>query len=815
MGHKKIGDRKALATAICAILMAPNVVSAQESGAAVLEEVMVTARKRSESIQDIPISITAFSSKELEEAQIVDLVDLTQHSPGMNFRNQSFSIGGRWQPSIRFRGLNSGTGNPAFQVGAAFIDGIMVWGGLSTMSTFDVERVEVIKGPQNAYFGRNTFAGAVNFITREPGDEWLVQLRGGVEEYDGQNLGLAVEGPLIKDVLGMRFSTEGLTRGAQFDTSDGGELGREESTQYNLTLVYTPNDAFKAKLRYSRMDNDDGPAATAVLNSFVNPGLDNSCLTGTVPFFCGALPADRGLLDQNTRVSPGLQGQFDALLNNDVAGINEFATSPYDGSNPELQLLESLGVNDFGMKRESERLTLELGYQFDNGYSVDFMYGDNSNDQAIFRDRDNTTVINGLLTFGMGGLAFEDDSLEIRFTSPQDRRFRWLVGYNRMEQTVVGGIGGGIGLTVLNDQIFNFSAPGVVEETHSEFDGIFAAVSYDINDQWTVDLEARRQTDAVTNAVGTPGERTVEFTDAAPRAILTWKPNAGTTVYASWARGLLPGTTNGNLNNFNAADIAALQGEYPGTGEIVESEELDSFEVGIKQQFNRWRYAVTYYDMDWSNRKNQVFEPCVSGGPFVCLNASGDPNDPTPSTTGLINAVVPQEASIRGIEGDVTVQIADSLRLGATFSLIDAENGRFQSRFTENATGNPDADGQVPIEYPEQSGSLYGHLELPAWGGNSWYARADVLYTGKSFVDDSNQSYIDAYTQLNLRGGVTGGKWRAEAYLTNATDEDGWLGGRRSTDFSTFFSAGLTQSAVVVPIRRQTFGVRFSYDLSL
>jgi iron complex outermembrane receptor protein len=812
------GYQKALVTAVSTAVAAaitPAIAVAQESETLALEEVTVTARKRNESLLDIPVSITAYTAEQLQAAQIIDLVDLSQFSPGMNFRNQSFSVGGRWQPSIRFRGLNSGSGNPSFQVGAAFVDGIYVWGSMQNMSTFDIERVEVIKGPQNAYFGRNTFSGAVNFITREPGDEWLVQMRGGVEEFDGHTVGVAVEGPVIKDVLGMRLSAEQLTRGAQFDTSDGGELGEEESNQVNLTLVYTPTDAFKAKLRYSRMETDDGPGAIATLNSFTNPDLGNSCLTGTVPFFCGALPADRGLLDQNTRATGTLNDQLTALVNNDVAAINGFAVSPYDGNNPELQLLNKLGLNAFGIKSESERLTLELGYQFDNGYSIDFLYGDNSNDQGILRDRDNTTVSDGLLTYGVGALAFEDDSFELRLTSPQDQRFRWLVGYNRIEQQIVGGVGGGIGLSVIGNSLFNFAVPAITDVTRSELDGIFAAVSYDINDQWTVDIEARQQTDKVTNAVGTPSQRSVEFDDVAPRYILTWKPNPGTTVYASWARGLLPGTTNANLNNFNPADIAALQAEFPGAAEVIDSEELDSFEIGIKQEFDRWRYALTYYDMDWSNRKNQVFSPCVSGGPLVCLNPSGNPNDPSPNPTGQVPAVVPQEASIRGIEGDFTVQVAESLVLGATFTWIDAENGRFQSNFTAAATGEADADGKVPIEYPEQSASLYGELELPAWGGNNWYARADVLYTGKSYVDDSNQSWIDAYTQINLRGGLSGGNWRAEAYIMNATDEDGWIAGRRSTDFSTFFTAGLTQSAAVVPIRRQTFGVRVSYDLSL
>ena len=126
-----------------------------------LEEIIVTARKREESLIDIPMSITAISSTTIEAAALTNLQDISLIAPGLDFQNQGSFLGGRALGQISFRGMNLERVTLSNQLGALFIDGIYVLGGAQSIPLDGIERVEVIKGPQNAYFGRNTFAGAL------------------------------------------------------------------------------------------------------------------------------------------------------------------------------------------------------------------------------------------------------------------------------------------------------------------------------------------------------------------------------------------------------------------------------------------------------------------------------------------------------------------------------------------------------------------------------------------------------------------------------------------------------------------------------
>jgi hypothetical protein len=134
-----------------------------------LEEVTVTARKREESLQDVPLSITAFSAEAIEKAGIYDVRDLVRLSPNVVLQTTGGNGTGRFMPNLTFRGLQPSVPLPRSQTGAVFVDGNYVLGGVNAVNTNDVERVEVLRGPQNTYFGRNTFAGAINFLTRNPG----------------------------------------------------------------------------------------------------------------------------------------------------------------------------------------------------------------------------------------------------------------------------------------------------------------------------------------------------------------------------------------------------------------------------------------------------------------------------------------------------------------------------------------------------------------------------------------------------------------------------------------------------------------------
>ena len=164
MTRKTLGLR-GIALATMAITAMPLAAEAQQLA---LEEIVVTARKRAESLQEIPVAITAFSSQQMEAIGAPNLVDLAKFTPGLQFNEPGVQEPGRVYTAIRFRGLGSEIKEPFGQIGSAFIDGIYIPNGVSSLGTDLFERIEVVKGPSSAWLGRSTFAGAVNFITRTP-----------------------------------------------------------------------------------------------------------------------------------------------------------------------------------------------------------------------------------------------------------------------------------------------------------------------------------------------------------------------------------------------------------------------------------------------------------------------------------------------------------------------------------------------------------------------------------------------------------------------------------------------------------------------
>ncbi|MCC6172111.1 MAG: TonB-dependent receptor plug domain-containing protein, partial [Gammaproteobacteria bacterium] len=191
--------------------------SAQAEEATGLEEIVVTARKRDEALLDTPLSVQAFTSKDIESAGLRNLEDVAALTAGMNFQKLGNSQSGRYNSAIRFRGLELLVTTPTNQTGSLFVDGVYILGGAASLQFTDIERIEVIRGPQAAYFGRGTFGGAINYVTADPASDF----RGRVGLDYSPNFGstgvtASVEGPLLGDTLSGRLSIASNKRGAMF-----------------------------------------------------------------------------------------------------------------------------------------------------------------------------------------------------------------------------------------------------------------------------------------------------------------------------------------------------------------------------------------------------------------------------------------------------------------------------------------------------------------------------------------------------------------------------------------------------------------------
>ena len=236
--------------------------------------------------------------------------------------------------------------------------------------------------------------------------------------------------------------------------------------------------------------------------------------------------------------------------------------------------------------------SIELSYEFDNGYAFD----------ASIADSNSKTLNLGSLRADGASWFYipvirSDTNGEARLSSPSEDRFNWQVGFNVFQQKDLGNSGSGQQAAVNFLGVANYQEPTFYgNQTKIDYIGAFFALHYDVTDNLTIDVEGRYQEDKITSAFQSAAETEQTFKDFAPRVILTYQPTDDITLYGSWSRGVLPGFNNASVNLLSPAlqDVARSD---PAFVESVGAQKLDSYEIGIKQQMDQFRYAATVYHM--------------------------------------------------------------------------------------------------------------------------------------------------------------------------------------------------------------------------
>ena len=220
-----------------------------------IEEMVVTAQKREENIQEVPMSITVLSEIQIEDAGIKDMEDLMYYTPNLHMIKSGNHV--EQQPIIRgmFNRMNP---NPMVGV---FVDGVGYSRHLAyDPDLYDIERIEVLKGPQGTLFGRNTEAGVINIITKKPGNIWEGKASAGYGDYDSQDYSAAIRGPLIKDTLffgisGKRYTSDGYYENDYLETDEVEDM---DDMSGRAKLRWTPTDAWDIMLSINVDQYDDG-----------------------------------------------------------------------------------------------------------------------------------------------------------------------------------------------------------------------------------------------------------------------------------------------------------------------------------------------------------------------------------------------------------------------------------------------------------------------------------------------------------------------------------------------------------------------------
>lgn len=826
-----------------------------------LEEIIVTARKREESLQEIPIAITAISAADIQEADITGLEDVSNLAPGFYFFNQGQNQPGRYNTQLRFRGLNQAQFSPSFETGALFIDGVYVLNGGTSLSMMDIERIEVIKGPQSAYFGRNTFGGAVNFITRDPSmDEFSGEVTFSGTHRSRYDISGIVEGPIVPGKLSGSLSARYYDKEGHYTASDGGRLGDENTFAINGKLLWQPTDTLTLKFRAAYAEDDDGPPAQAYIAGQVNDSCNGRTITtlsgetaNPVNFVCGVVPdinsalSVRGssLVDGNTQLPTNLISLFTGAP---INLVDAYSNAPLPPGVPRLGKL--------GLLRETLRLSAHAEYEI-NDYSVDFVFGINEQKANFVRDFDLSGLANG---FSGDPQSLEDTSFELRLTSPQENRLRWAVGVNYYEQEFTSSLEGGLfyfgcfGSAAGTDSDGCLTAgPGgprfgvgpfpntFRQSDEAEVLGVFGSLDYDITDQLTLTLEGRQQEDKVikggapTTAGLASDSREIEFSKFLPRVILRFEPNEGTMLYGSYALGVVPGDLNQEIINADAQERAQYIAAFPNLAESLPQEELDSIEFGWKQTlFDGAGYVnASIYFAEWTGIKGRssvaINETCtaadVAAAVAGCTYAGVIPDVSTrmlenPPGSGNLeilrnsrNVLIDGDADLWGWELEAGGQINDNWSIDVNVAYVDSEYTRYIYNFGEAVLGYSDMRGNAVPRVPKWSSFATTTYRFDVKEGMGGFVRADLNYYGKTFTEERNLNWMADYTIINLRGGIETDKYRVELFANNLFDVDAWASGARfsdtafPTDFGNFF---VQQGINVAPNDRVEFGVRAS-----
>ncbi len=760
-----------------------------------IPEIIVTARGREETLIDIPVSVSALSQEQLSNAGIADIENLSDYTPGFRFENSDGQAGGRSSSALQFRGVKQQAGGAASRIGGIFFDGSYISQGAGVVQFIDVERVEVVKGPQVAHFARNTFAGAVNFLPRLPGDELEVssELEIGIGTGRGEQVSYkataAVGGP-ITDSIGLRVAGSYERKGADYEYANGDPNGQEDNFSIFGTAVFDVTDNFQIKATGFFADakdttNTQGVSATTAAGdcnltfngAALNPltGVETPFTTdlsnSTITTFCGQIPDAAGFTATSTGDSSG--GFFSAL----PGTITPFTDDLPDG---------------LGNVYQVWRANLNFDFETAGGHNIKALVSRGESDLGGLQDFNYGLFFNNTLAFAN---FTRDTFAEARFSSNRDKRLRFEIGANYYEQLFRNG---------------NPFVPADFQD--NEAFGIFGTIDFDITDSLTLSAEGRWVDD--TQSILDPNEIVVDensYQDFMPRVILSYSPSSDLNIYASWSQNSLNSIIT-NAAAVNAVLPLALP-DPAAFGNFTGVQQLTAYEIGIKQKVAYWlSYSLAVYHMQWDN---QPFGSTLAqGGAVVSVNSDGDSE-----YTGVDFEFTLTPTDGLQIYGNVGWVDADIITLGAGGSqagLVLCPSAVSSSvpctAFGAAGVQTLSGSGNSPANISEWTGAIGASYAFPISTGEL-YLRGDALYQGGRFVDNFGFNRIDGNWRVNLRAGAdVTENLRFEAFVENLFQDD-TLQNAGVTGASFFAPAGggFTRAFTSLPDRRE-IGVRLSVD---
>lgn len=749
--------------------------------------IVVTARRIAERLIDVPLSIVAMTGKDLQDRGVTSIADLSLLTPGLSFTPEFGRTGER--PVVRGIAVSR---NDSPQPVSIFIDGAYVRDGALSLGIEDAQRIEVIKGPQSALYGRSTYAGAVNYVTNKPGDKLTGKVSVTIASDADRTAFGALTVPLVNDLLSMRVRLKHAEFGGQYTNSrDGSKLGTEKSDSAGLVFSLRPGEAFDAQLALDASRVRDGQFAVTVRPIPIQAGgvVTNQNGSTNVPNggTCnGRLITMVGTDPRTGLPMAGLRETATNLANGVPCGSASYSGTSFPRATAALSNYTDpvTGINygDVnGLKRDIDRGALTLNWHFGDGYTLTSQTALTRQDTNGGFDQSYNGTIMGL---GSSWLTYDRDKLEyksqeLRLTSPTDGDLSWMLGaFYYKEETE------GINTTVnvLRAGVMTPDSMRPKLSTSTENIAPFGRIQYQITPATRASFEGRYSEERVSVAGSVTGERT--FTDFAPRVILDHKPNKNSMLYAQVARGSKSGGFNTILG-------------LPPENFSYEGEKITALEIGSK---NRLLDGAVLLNVS-------LFQNNISGlqlsNPITYIN---------PATgASQVNTVVNNlgKARTRGLEAELAYQAAPWLMLTGNYAYTDAKALKGLAVATGRIFGGDmSVAGAMLTRTPKHSFTASAAADLPLASTDLRFtSRIDVSYQSRRYADLQNMIWADGFTRVNLNAGVRGKDWRAVAFVRNATNDK-----TPSNAFSYVDAATFRRTVADFLPRLRQYGITVSYD---
>ena len=743
--HTPIANYLALGILMAVIAPAQQAIAQQQ----LLEEIVVTARKVEENIQEAPITVNAMTEAQLEDAGVTQTGDYIQFIPNVTLA-ESQTIGTSF---LTVRGL-SRVRNGELPVAVVVDDVLIVNARQFIGQIFDVQQIEVVKGPQGALYGRNASNGAIIVTTRAPGTEPEGHIKLSYGSKNEVGVQGSYSGPLSED-LAFRVSGRMLERDGYFENITTNEdVDPYHDRTLRARLTYSPEETLSVDFK-SEVAKHSGKGI-----GFHWPGA--------APF--EVFGVFLGTADE--------LGVTVAQVQSEGANLTGL---PYVANNADRGTRETLG------------LSLKIDKSFD---FADFKSVTTYDELETSSVADRAPYLSYLDGTQHSYVDVEGWSQELRLTSNSDGPFGWQFGayylsWERLRSTVTG-IDLGLGIkkaTEVPEFEDSTNPTGVAPSSFLSFLedsyawAIFGSVDWQITDPLTLtiagryDKETREQN---VNPYNTAG-RVYNMADASginnPYGAAACgdggTPNVDCGAYATWGE-LLSNTRPGrdsNKKEFNkfqpkitlgylaseqiniyaswGIGYRAGQFNYPGVGiisptanDVIEQEENSAFEVGVKWDSGSMRVNAAFFSSKVDNTQYFPFD----GQAFVQVFEDVD------------------EAELDGFEIEAAWRAMENLDFYAGYGQTNSEITAYAER--------PSTEGNDLPYVPDSTFNAGARIEFNLGGGLTTFARVDYERRGEQYWTPENTHPRDTLELVNLRMGVEGDNWSSSLYVNNAADEE-------------------------------------------